>query len=639
MNAQSNLLFDTALRYTQAGINILPAVRAAKFPKGISWKQHQDNPATVEQLREWFDSNRFNALCLLTGNEIEAIDFDCRITWETFWATMVNAQNGLQLAKRLTIQGTPSGGVHVVYRVAGTTVPSNQVLARGVASVPASGLWSIGADGLPVQARQKGPHVLEGKQDKQGQWSINPTLIETRGTGGLILIAPSEGYRLLQGSFESLPVLMPDERDWLIDQARSFNQDLNDKCIEQNCNPSVINQSNWQPDTSKIGDRYSARTTPDELLALLVKHHWTFAGSDKQHYQVTRPGKAKEEGVSGTIRLDSPIFHCFSTNAPPFEGERSYSPFAVFTLLEHEGNFQKATKFLAEAERQWSEPTLESQKACVYSAIAKAKAGDPGAPLELSTTQALADIKRVDRPEYVRLRDKIKREAPSVPLTELDQAVKEISGHSVSANDKSNADILIAQVKREASLFHGDEGEAYASFTLDGHEETWSLTSRGFSEWVSMRLYQDHNKALRVQSFQDTINALRAFAKYEGEEHKVWLRVAMLNDCYYLDLCDKDWHVIEITPDYWRLLEISPVKFRRTQNMRPLPIPVKNGDFNLLWKCINVPENDRLLILAYILESLRPDTHFPVLEFTGEQGCGKKFYPKQAKRPYRPFFR
>ena len=59
-----------------------------------------------------------------------------------------------------------------------------------------------------------------------------------------------------------------------------------------------------------------------------------------------KPGKNK--GHQATLHAVAPnIFWCFSTSAAPFEVKKPYSPFQVYGLLEHNGDFTAAAKALA----------------------------------------------------------------------------------------------------------------------------------------------------------------------------------------------------------------------------------------------------------------------------------------------------
>ncbi len=89
------------------------------------------------------------------------------------------------------------------------------------------------------------------------------------------------------------------------------------------------------------GDDFNRR---GDLVGLLDKHGWQRAGNrpdGNQHW--TRPGKA--QGTSATLKDGA--FYVFSSNAHPFEPDEAYSPFAVFTMLEHGGDYQAATRELA----------------------------------------------------------------------------------------------------------------------------------------------------------------------------------------------------------------------------------------------------------------------------------------------------
>src|SRR5262249_7487126 len=73
-----------------------------------------------------------------------------------------------------------------------------------------------------------------------------------------------------------------------------------------------------------------------------------------------------------------------------------------------------------------------------------------------------------------------------------------------------------------------------------------------------------------------------------------------------------------------------PVRFARSSSMRPLPTPKKGGSIETLRKFVNVKSRDEktgadelVLLVAYALAALRPNSNYPVLCLAGEQGSGK----------------
>ncbi|MEW6611473.1 MAG: hypothetical protein ACOY5C_08005 [Pseudomonadota bacterium] len=263
------------------------------------------------------------------------------------------------------------------------------------------------------------------------------------------------------------------------------------------------------------------------------------------------------------------------------------------------------------------EPTPEQ---IVLTAI-QAATEDPGAPFEAPVVEALQAIRADDPAQFQRLRHQIKKANRDVRITELDRLVR---GGSDSEREADGiVDQLVSLIRGQAELFHDAGGDCYARFQHRDHWETWALGSKGFAEWAGFVFYTETGKAPRDATLKDAIGTLSGIAKHEGPCHEVHLRVAKLHDCYYLDLADEAWRCIAIDATGWRILAEPPVRFRRTHTMRPLPEPKTPGNLDLLWQSINVPEADRPLVLAWLLDCLRPDTQFPILELLGEQGSGK----------------
>ena len=177
-------MIEIARQYLQLGLCVLPAVRSEKRPALAGWKSFQSKLPTSQQIEHWFAS-RPDAICIVAGGvsgNLEVIDFDFQADQFEAWAALVPEE----LLARLIIEWTQSGGRHVIYRV-DEAICGNIKLSQS---------------------------LVEGKPQ---------TLIETRGEGGLFLCAPTEGYQLMQGSFESIPIITAAERERLLEAAWSLN--------------------------------------------------------------------------------------------------------------------------------------------------------------------------------------------------------------------------------------------------------------------------------------------------------------------------------------------------------------------------------------------------------------------------------
>jgi len=88
------------------------------------------------------------------------------------------------------------------------------------------------------------------------------------------------------------------------------------------------------------GDDFNHR---GDVRAVLQQFGWVRTKGGQNEYW-RRPGK--ESGTSATLK--DRVFYVFSSNAAPFEPNRAYSPFAVYTLLHHGGDFEQAARSLRE---------------------------------------------------------------------------------------------------------------------------------------------------------------------------------------------------------------------------------------------------------------------------------------------------
>ncbi len=294
-------LHGAAAGYLAAGLCALPAIRAEKRPAVGQWKRYRKRLPTEAELSAWF-ANGPDAVCILCGGisgHAEMIDFDAGGELFHAWTERIPPD----LLARLAVETTQRGGRHVFYRCE-ASVCGNMKLAQ-----------RLGPDGKVM------------------------TLIETRGEGGLFLCAPTPGYGLIQGDLRTPPMLTEAERDALLTAAWALNEYLpppvgeTRPCGQRDAKESPVGASGERP-----GDEFNRR---GDVRAVLERAGWSRVREGENEYW-RRPGKTSGWSAS----LKDRVFYVFSANAAPFEPNRAYSPFSVFTLLNHGGDFERAASEL-----------------------------------------------------------------------------------------------------------------------------------------------------------------------------------------------------------------------------------------------------------------------------------------------------
>ncbi len=300
---------EAAHAFLAAGFSVLPVKQdGTKAPAVQKWKKLQTASAKAEQIEGWFSDGRRTGLGLVTGyGSLECLEFESADAWEAYRkaATAVGLAPLLERVADGYSERSPGGGVHLLYRC--KTVAGNTLLAAHPA--------------LPKQ-----------------------TLIETRGDGGFVIVAPSHGtvhetgrpYELLAGGPETVETITCKQRRNLFDLARSF--DRRPVRPPQEAATHVVNGARPGDNYNRRGPAWPELLEPVGWVALYERDGTTYW---------RRPGKT--HGVSATTNhAGSDLLWVFSTSADPFEAERSYDRFGAYALLEHEGDFAEAAKALAD---------------------------------------------------------------------------------------------------------------------------------------------------------------------------------------------------------------------------------------------------------------------------------------------------
>lgn len=286
-------MVDTIERYISAGLSVIP-VRDDKRPK-IDWKAYQSRIATPQEYGQWS-----MPIAIVAGNVsggIICIDFDDHGSAFAAWGDAVK-KSLPDIVDKLVVQRTPSGGYHVVYRT--DRVIENRKLAQ-----------KRGPDGKLV------------------------VLIETRGEGGYFLAAPSDGYALKRGAFETVQFIDGDYSDALLIAAISLNEYHEEYAIPREITAPIERTNGVSP-----FDDYDAKNTP---IQTLVAHGWTVSRETGDKVMLCRAGK--RGAVSATWNHVPGRFYVFTTSTE-FDSRKVYKPSAVYAILEYGGDFIAASKQL-----------------------------------------------------------------------------------------------------------------------------------------------------------------------------------------------------------------------------------------------------------------------------------------------------
>lgn len=220
---------------------------------------------------------------------------------------------------------------------------------------------------------------------------------------------------------------------------------------------------------------------------------------------------------------------------------------------------------------------------------------------------------------------------PTIPIGNNDSKSPNDDIIEDEPTDKSQTTAIVDFTRTRVKLFHDKNAAVYAQDSSTG--ETRRLDGRQFKDWLIANFYEFTGKSPRDQSVREALNTLSGLARYRGECCEVYIRAAYHDSKYYLDLGEPSKsRVVCISSEGWDIIDNPPVCFLRPETLHPLPEPIRNNDISLLWNMVNISGHDQLLIVTWLIDCLRPETPFPVLEFIGEQGSAKSTTQMMLRR-------
>ena len=282
-------------QYLDLGLRLFPLSDDKRPPSGFVWR------IRIMKLDDFDNFKEYPFLALICGTEsgnIEVIDIDSK--HDDGGALFSDYQQLIcagdeDLFERLVIQKTVSNGFHFIYK--------------------------CDDPGGSIKLANKAP---ENKKSE--------SLIETKGSGGYIVISPSPGYEFLNHDLSSIPLITMEERNYLFACARLLDEA--GKIAEE---PKALREARYDY-VGRISpfDAYNERGDVEELLEA---HGWKRVFKSGRNIFYKREGSDNKYGAN--YHLDKKVFYVFSSSSV-FEAEKGYSPCQVYAKLLHNDDW-KAT--------------------------------------------------------------------------------------------------------------------------------------------------------------------------------------------------------------------------------------------------------------------------------------------------------
>lgn len=314
----------------------------------------------------------------VSGNLI-CFDIDTKYDLSGDLATRVKnklAETCPAVLKKSVIQRTVSGGFHFIVKIdPDIEVPGNRKLAT--------------RDCTPEE-------LSELRKTNPKLKTAVRVLIETRGEGGYFLVAPSPGYQILKNEFRSIGVLTPSEYNACIATFRSFSESFTEDPVSRTTASEKMQHTASNDITP--WDDYNNKT---DGIHLLESYGWVTKGNtDPNTVKLLRPGKPyNSREHSAYYHLDTNRLVVFSSSTV-FETEHngrtpSYSPFGIYTMLEHNGDTHAAIEAL-QAKGFGSGKTSQQPAVRPYGKLGGSAVRNP---VRTTTPYAEPDTSKLDDPD------------------------------------------------------------------------------------------------------------------------------------------------------------------------------------------------------------------------------------------------
>lgn len=336
---------EAARIWADAGFSVVPIRADGSKRPAVEWKIFQRARANEETIAKWWHPDDLGTqqlgiavVCGKVSGNLEMTELEGRATSADvleglfdYFGTQLGQGEIPEWFDRIWVDGyvetTPSGGIHLLYRIADHEVPGNEKIAR-----------------RPATADELAANPLDKVK----------VLAETRGEGGYVIVAPTGGtvhptglsWEVQAGQIGVVPTITWDQRNQLHDVIRTVLDQMPPEEPRERPRAVASNQTRTAGST-RPGDDFNERA---DWADILEPAGWTFSHTGGDTVYWTRPGKDRREGHSattgraGTGSADRLYVMSSATDLPT---EQPLSKFFVYAHYNHGGDYNTAVYDLA----------------------------------------------------------------------------------------------------------------------------------------------------------------------------------------------------------------------------------------------------------------------------------------------------
>lgn len=318
MPAETSNQWAEIRKLHESGFNLI-AVREndddfgkAKTPFS-GWTKYQKAKLDIGNLWSAMDKNNTNAVAVVCGaisGNLEDIDID--VKHEPGIDAFIFADLKTmypELFDSLRIDRTPSGGYHLLYRVADHELTGSCNLAE--------------------------------REATEAELAVNPKrpkycFIELKSEGGLTQMPPSPGYTIYQD--RPVPVITWEDRCSIVNLMKGYNRYVK---YEQEYKPTRQDIDYY--DENPFDHFNGSDAAADVLTDACWKHSRQM---NSQFIYFTHP-ESKHRGVHASFNKKTHSYRIFTSNSE-FHPDKKYNPATVLSILLHAGDKKQTFRYLVQ---------------------------------------------------------------------------------------------------------------------------------------------------------------------------------------------------------------------------------------------------------------------------------------------------